>query len=68
MAELRLFDQSSLKPRLEQAFDFVARQVALRSSTPDYFPIYTVGGAVAPRRALDGIARGDPRPSGSRRK
>gem|GEM_PF-1748527 len=45
MAEPRLFDQSSLKPRLEQAFDFAARQVRLTvERTPDYFPIYTVGG------------------------
>jgi len=45
VAELRVFDQSSLKPRLEQAFDFVARQVRLTvERTPDYFPIHTVGG------------------------
>ncbi|MGZ3338059.1 MAG: hypothetical protein ACXVBV_22340 [Isosphaeraceae bacterium] len=45
MAEPRLFDQSSLKPRLEQAFDFVARHVRLTvERTHDYFPIYTVGG------------------------
>ena len=45
MAEPRLFDQSSLQPRLEQAFDFAARQVRLTvERTPDYFPIYTVGG------------------------
>ena len=45
MAEPRLFDQSSLKPRLGQAFDFAARQVRLTvERTPDYFPIYTVGG------------------------
>jgi unsaturated chondroitin disaccharide hydrolase len=45
VAEPRLFDQSSLQPRLEQAFDFAARQVGLTvERTPDYFPIYTVGG------------------------
>jgi unsaturated chondroitin disaccharide hydrolase len=45
VAEPRLFDQSSLQPRLEQAFDFAARQVRLTvERTPGYFPIYTVGG------------------------
>ncbi len=45
MAEPRLFEQSSLQPRLEQAFDFAARQVRLTvERTPDYFPIFTVGG------------------------
>jgi unsaturated chondroitin disaccharide hydrolase len=44
-AEPRLFDQSSLQLRLEQAFDSAARQVRLTvERTPDYFPIYTVGG------------------------
>ncbi len=45
MADQRLFEPSSLQPRLEQAFDFAARQVRLTvERTPDYFPIYTVGG------------------------
>ncbi len=45
MAAARLSQQVSLKPRLERAFDFAARQVRLTvERTPDYFPIYTVGG------------------------
>jgi unsaturated chondroitin disaccharide hydrolase len=36
---------SSLKPRLERAFEFAARQVGLTVDRhPDYFPIYTEGG------------------------
>ena len=45
MAEPIVVDPSSLKPRLEQAFDFAARQV--RSTVErysDFFPIYTAGG------------------------
>ncbi|MGZ5981522.1 MAG: hypothetical protein ACXWO3_11275 [Isosphaeraceae bacterium] len=59
MAEPRLFDQSSLQPRLEQAFDFGARQVRLTvERTPDYFPIYYCGRTlIASRRALDGLVR-----------
>ena len=46
MAEPRLFDQSSIQPRLEQAFDFATRQVRLTvERTPDYFPIYTASGS-----------------------
>jgi unsaturated chondroitin disaccharide hydrolase len=34
-----------LRPRLEHAFDFAARQVrAMVERSPDFFPIYTVGG------------------------
>ena len=45
MAETRLFAPSSLQPRLERAFDFAAGQVRRTvERTPDYFPIYTVGG------------------------
>ena len=45
MAETRFFAQSSLQPRLERAFDFAAGQVRRTvERTPDYFPIYTVGG------------------------
>ena len=45
MAEPTAVDPSSLKPRLEQAFDFAVRPV--RSTVeryPDFFPIYTSGG------------------------
>ncbi len=45
MAEPRAIDPAALRPRLERAFDFAARQVrAMIERTPDYFPIYTVGG------------------------
>ncbi len=45
MAEPRTTDLGSLRPRLERAFEFAARQVrATIERTPDYFPIYTVGG------------------------
>ena len=38
-------EPSSLKPRLERAYDFAARQVrATIERTPDYFPIYTEHG------------------------
>jgi len=38
-------DLDSLRPRLERAFEFAGRQVrATIERTPDYFPIYTVGG------------------------
>ena len=45
LAEPSVVDPLSLKPRLERAFDFAARQV--RSTVeryPDFFPIYTAGG------------------------
>lgn len=45
MAEPRPIDLDELRPRLERAFDFAARQVrATIERTPDYFPIYTVEG------------------------
>src|SRR4051794_1509233 len=45
MAEPRTIDQAELRPWLERAFDFATRQVrATMERTPDYFPIYTVGG------------------------
>jgi unsaturated chondroitin disaccharide hydrolase len=45
MAEPRLIELKSLRPRLERAFEFAAKQVrATVERTPDYFPIYTVGG------------------------
>jgi unsaturated chondroitin disaccharide hydrolase len=45
VAEPRSIDLDSLRPRLERAFDFAARQVrATVERTPDYFPIYTVDG------------------------
>ncbi len=45
MAEPRVIDRAALQPRLERAFDFAAEQVrATVTRTPDYFPIYTVGG------------------------
>jgi hypothetical protein len=45
VAEPQAIDRSSLRPRLEQAFDFAARQVrSTVERTPDYFPIYTAGG------------------------
>jgi unsaturated chondroitin disaccharide hydrolase len=45
MTEPRTVDPADLRPRLERAFDFAARQVrATIERTPDYFPIYTVGG------------------------
>ncbi len=38
-------DPSSLQPRLERAVEFAANQVRRTvERTPDYFPIYTVGG------------------------
>jgi unsaturated chondroitin disaccharide hydrolase len=40
-----MIDLAELRPRLERAFDFAARQVrATIERTPDFFPIYTVGG------------------------
>jgi unsaturated chondroitin disaccharide hydrolase len=45
MAEPRVIDVAALRPRLEQAFDFAARQVrATIERTPDVFPISTVEG------------------------
>ena len=45
MAEPRAIDPRTLKPRLEQAFDFAAKQVrATVERTPNYFPAYTVQG------------------------
>jgi unsaturated chondroitin disaccharide hydrolase len=45
VAEPRAIDEAALRPRLERAFDFAARQVkATIERTPDYFPIYTEGG------------------------
>ena len=45
MAEPRAIDPDRLRPRLERAFDFAARQVkATVERTPDFFPMYTVGG------------------------
>lgn len=45
MAEPRAVDLSSLRPRLERAFDFAAARVkATTERTPDFFPMYTVGG------------------------
>ena len=45
MAVPRPVDMTDLRPRLERAFDFAARQVRRTIETyPDYFPIYTVGG------------------------
>ena len=45
MAEPQSLESSSLKPRLERAFEFAARQVrGTIERYPDYFPIYTVGG------------------------
>ncbi|MBX6315381.1 MAG: glycoside hydrolase family 88 protein [Isosphaeraceae bacterium] len=45
MAEPRPIDLADLRPRLERAFDFAARQVrATIAKYPDYFPIYTVHG------------------------
>jgi unsaturated chondroitin disaccharide hydrolase len=45
MAEPHPIDLADLRPRPERAFDFAARQVrATVARTPDYFPIYTVGG------------------------
>ena len=41
----RAIDVASLKPRLERAFEFAARQVrGTIERHPDYFPIYTAGG------------------------
>ena len=59
MAEPRVIDVAALRPRLEWAFDFAARQVrATIERTPDYFPIYTVGGRWEhQRRALDRLVR-----------
>ena len=63
MAEPRAIDLADLRPRLERAFDFAARQVrATIERTPDYFPIYTVGGRWKHGgRALDRLVRGVPR-------
>jgi unsaturated chondroitin disaccharide hydrolase len=45
VAEPRTVDSSSLKPRLERAFEFAARQVrATVERYPNFFPIYTSGG------------------------
>src|SRR5207253_2405029 len=45
VAEPRPITPSDLRPRLERAFDFAARQVrATVARTPDYFPMYTQGG------------------------
>lgn len=45
MAEPCVIDVASLRPRLEQVFDFAARQVrATIERTPDVFPISTVEG------------------------
>jgi unsaturated chondroitin disaccharide hydrolase len=45
VAEPRVIDAAALKPRLERAFDFAARQVrATVERSPDFFPIYTAGG------------------------
>ncbi len=45
MAEPRALDILEFRPRLQRAFDFAARQVrATIDRTPDFFPIYTVGG------------------------
>jgi unsaturated chondroitin disaccharide hydrolase len=45
MAPPRTIDLAELRPRLERAFDFAARQVrATIERTPDDFPIYTVEG------------------------
>jgi unsaturated chondroitin disaccharide hydrolase len=42
VAEPRIIDPASLRPRLERAFEFAARQVrATIDRHPDYFPIYT---------------------------
>ena len=51
-------DLDNLRPRLERAFEFAGRQVrATIERTPDYFPIYTVGGA--------GSTRGSSGPTGA---
>jgi unsaturated chondroitin disaccharide hydrolase len=40
-----MIDLADLRPRLERAFDFATQQVrATIERTPDFFPIYTVGG------------------------
>jgi len=45
VAEPRPVDLAGLRPRLAGVLDFAARQVeATTRRTPDYFPIYTVGG------------------------
>lgn len=45
MADPRPVDPSALRPLLERAFDFgIAQTRATIERTPDYFPIYTVGG------------------------
>jgi unsaturated chondroitin disaccharide hydrolase len=45
VAEPRAIDLSELRPRLERAYDFAARQVrATVERTPEYFPMYTSGG------------------------
>lgn len=45
MAEPHAVDLSSLRPRLERAYEFAAQQVeATTERTPDFFPMYTVGG------------------------
>jgi unsaturated chondroitin disaccharide hydrolase len=45
LAEPRDIDLAGLRPRLERAFDFAARQVrATAERYPDQFPAYTAGG------------------------
>ena len=45
MAEPRQIDLTELRPRLERAFDFAARQVrATIERDPNLFPIYTTKG------------------------
>jgi unsaturated chondroitin disaccharide hydrolase len=45
LAEPRDLAASDLKPRLERAYDFAARQVRANvERAPDFFPMYTVGG------------------------
>jgi unsaturated chondroitin disaccharide hydrolase len=45
LAEPRAIKPSELRPRLERLVDFTARQVrATIERTPDFFPMYTVGG------------------------
>jgi unsaturated chondroitin disaccharide hydrolase len=45
VAEPHQIDLADLQPRLERAFDFAERQVrATIERSPDFFPIYTVGG------------------------
>jgi unsaturated chondroitin disaccharide hydrolase len=45
VAEPRAVELSELRPRLERAYEFAAKQVrATVERTPDFFPMYTVGG------------------------